>query len=71
MEKLVLDKDKAAKLLCILERSLVQGDDIDHDKKIELMDLQSDFIDELGEFLGVDLYEGCIDPYTFGFKKFS
>ena len=71
MEKLVLDKDKAAKLLCILERSLVQDDDIDHDKKIELIYLQSDFIDELSEFLGVDLCEGYIDPYTFEFKKFN
>ena len=71
MEKLVFDKDKAAKLLCILERSLVQDDHIDHDKKIELMDLQSDFIDELSEFLGVDLCEDWIDPYTFEFKKFN
>ena len=41
MNKYVLTKEKAKKLLCVLERSLVQDDDIDHDKKIELMDIQS------------------------------
>lgn len=68
MEKLVLDRDKVTKLLCILERSLIHTED--DENRIKLIDLQFDLMDELAEFLDVNLDEGTIDPSSFEYVKF-
>lgn len=69
MNQLTLHKDKAKKLLCILERSLIHEEN--NELRMKLMDLQWDLMDELAEFLDVDLDEGTIDPNSFEYVKFK
>lgn len=71
MDKLALTKDEIKKLLCVLERSVIKDENVDEDKRLELWDILINYIEEMYEFLELEQYEGCIDPYTFEYKKFS
>ena len=68
MEQLSLTYDEAVKLLCILERSLIDCNDAE--TRLNLIDLQWDMMDKLADFVGVNLEEGTIDPNVFEYVKF-
>lgn len=68
MEQLSLTYDEAVKLLCILERSLIDCNDVE--TRLNLIDLQWDMMDKLADFVGVNLEEGTIDPNVFEYVKF-
>lgn len=70
-EVLVLNKNEAVKLLAILEKSLIKDDTLTQDQRLKLMDMQFDMIDRLGDFLGVNLEEGTINPDTFEYIKYK
>lgn len=68
MKQLSLTYDEAVKLLCILERSLIDCNDAK--TRLNLIDLQWDMMDKLADFVGVNLEEGTIEPNTFEYVKF-
>lgn len=68
MKQLSLTYDEAIKLLCILEKSLIDCNDAE--TRVNLIELQWIMMDKLADFAGVNLEEGTIDPNTFEYVKF-
>lgn len=71
-EGLLLNNEQLHKLLCYLERTIVDSDAVGNDEeRRDLIDFGYELSWDIADLLFIDLNEGCIDPKTYEYKKFK